>query len=183
MIGTRSECDRLSCEYEKHSLEFDVYYHKVNNEYFYCLNRKQLGQYCQCVTKMCILFVLKDVKNAVFVRKWQIFSADYKIVSCFIQNRVLQKTLIKFHINQFCGVYLIVWMIKKKKIRIEIRKLIPHAGLVLDYGKTRWSCIYSFFCSDNIILIKEIIIDFVVFLIVNVLIVFLMKCTDGVFKI
>ena len=51
MIGTRSECDRLSCEHEKHSLEFDVYYHKVNNEYFYCLNRKQLGQYCQCVTK------------------------------------------------------------------------------------------------------------------------------------
>ena len=51
MIGARSECDRLSCEHEKHSLEFDVYYHKVNNEYFYCLNRKQLGQYCQCVTK------------------------------------------------------------------------------------------------------------------------------------
>ena len=51
MIGTRSECDRLSCEHEKHSLECDVYYHKVNNEYFYCLNRKQLGQYWQCVTK------------------------------------------------------------------------------------------------------------------------------------
>ena len=51
MIGTRSECDRLSCEHEKHSLEFDVYYHKVNNEYFYRLNRKQLGQYWQCVTK------------------------------------------------------------------------------------------------------------------------------------
>ena len=51
MIGTRSESDRLSCEHEKHSLEFDVYYHKVNNEYFYRLNRKQLGQYWQCVTK------------------------------------------------------------------------------------------------------------------------------------
>ena len=51
LIGTCSECDRLSCEYEKHSSEFDVYYHNVNNEYFYCLNRKQLGQYWQCVIK------------------------------------------------------------------------------------------------------------------------------------
>ena len=32
-------------------LMFDVYYHKVNNEYFYCLNWKQLGQYWQCLIK------------------------------------------------------------------------------------------------------------------------------------
>ena len=51
MIGTHSECDRLSCENEKHCPEFDVYYHKVNNEYLYCLNRNQLGQYWQCVIK------------------------------------------------------------------------------------------------------------------------------------
>ena len=38
LIGTRSECDRFSCKHEKHSPVFDVYYHKVNNEYFYCLN-------------------------------------------------------------------------------------------------------------------------------------------------
>ena len=34
---------------------------------------------------------------------------------------------------------------KNKKFRTEIEKSIPHTGLVLDYGKTRWSCIYSFF--------------------------------------
>ena len=51
LIGTRSECDRLSCEHEKHFPEFEVYYHKVNNRYFYCLNRKQLGQYWRCVIK------------------------------------------------------------------------------------------------------------------------------------
>ena len=44
LLGTRSEC-----EHEKHSPEFDVYYHKVYNEYFYCLNRKQSGQYLQCM--------------------------------------------------------------------------------------------------------------------------------------
>ena len=31
LIGIRSECNRLSCEHEKHSQEFEVYYYKVNN--------------------------------------------------------------------------------------------------------------------------------------------------------
>ena len=31
LIGIRSECNRLSCEHEKHSPEFEVYYYKVNN--------------------------------------------------------------------------------------------------------------------------------------------------------
>ena len=30
---------------------FNLYYHKNNNEYFYCLNRDQLGQYWQCVVE------------------------------------------------------------------------------------------------------------------------------------
>ena len=45
LIGTRSECDRLSCTERKHAPVFNLYYHKVNNEYFYCVNREQLGQY------------------------------------------------------------------------------------------------------------------------------------------
>ena len=49
LVGTRSKCDRYSCENGKHSPEFDVYYHKANNKYFYCLNHQQLGQYWQCV--------------------------------------------------------------------------------------------------------------------------------------
>ena len=43
LIGIRSECDRLSCEGEH--TEFNLFYHKVNNEYFYCVNRQQLGEY------------------------------------------------------------------------------------------------------------------------------------------
>ena len=42
LVGTQSECDRLSYEHEKHSPEFNVYYHKANNEYFYCLNHKRV---------------------------------------------------------------------------------------------------------------------------------------------
>ena len=44
-------------------------------------------------------------------------------------------------------------------------------------------CAFVHIWSDNIILIKEIIIDFFVVLFVKVLIVFLMKWADGVFMI
>ena len=47
LTGSRSECDRLSCE-GKHT-EFNLFYHKVNSEYFYCVNRQQLGEYWRCV--------------------------------------------------------------------------------------------------------------------------------------
>ena len=50
LVGTHSECDRLSCE-GNHDLVFDLYYHQTNNKYCYCLNRNQLGQYWQCVVK------------------------------------------------------------------------------------------------------------------------------------
>ena len=50
LIGTHSECDRLSCE-GNHNPVFNLYYHKVNKEWCYCLNRNQLDQYWQCVAK------------------------------------------------------------------------------------------------------------------------------------
>ena len=50
LTGTRSECDRLSCE-GNHNPLFSLYYHKVNKTWCYCLNRNQLGQYWQCVVK------------------------------------------------------------------------------------------------------------------------------------
>ena len=28
-----------------------MHYHKANNEYFYCVNREQLGQYWRCVVE------------------------------------------------------------------------------------------------------------------------------------
>ena len=49
VIGKRTECDRLSCE-GKHT-EFTLFFHKINNESFYCLNRKQLEEYWKYVNK------------------------------------------------------------------------------------------------------------------------------------
>ena len=38
LIGTRSEHDRLQCQGKRDPV-FNVFYHKVNNQFFYCLNR------------------------------------------------------------------------------------------------------------------------------------------------
>ena len=50
LIGTRSEFHRLTCE-AKHFPLFNLFHHKVNNGYFYCVNREQLGQYWRCVVE------------------------------------------------------------------------------------------------------------------------------------
>ena len=50
LIGSRSECDKFSCQ-GKHNPVFNVYYHKGNNYYFYCLNKEQLGQCWRCVVE------------------------------------------------------------------------------------------------------------------------------------
>lgn len=47
LIGTRVECDRFRCE-RKHTA-FNLFHHPQNKESFYCLNRKQLGEYWQYV--------------------------------------------------------------------------------------------------------------------------------------
>ena len=49
VIGKWTECDRLSCE--GNHTEFTLFFHKTNNESFYCLNRRQLEEYWKCVVK------------------------------------------------------------------------------------------------------------------------------------
>ena len=56
--------------------------------------------------------VLVDAINVIFVRKCQIFLLNCKIVIFSIEKLVLQIIKNKFHKNLFCGVYLIVWLIK-----------------------------------------------------------------------
>ena len=67
LIGTRKECDRLSCE-GKHT-EFNLFYHQNNNKTFYCLNRKGLGEYWRCVVQDQETFCSEKC-NACDVRKF-----------------------------------------------------------------------------------------------------------------
>ena len=63
VIGKRAECNRLSCD-GKHA-KFTLFFHKVNNEYFYYLNRKQLEEYWKCVVKDQEVFCPQKCNNCI----------------------------------------------------------------------------------------------------------------------
>ena len=48
LIDVINECDRMSRIFNRKH-EFEKYSHKGNDETFYCLNTKQLGEYWHCV--------------------------------------------------------------------------------------------------------------------------------------
>ena len=63
MIGKRAERHRLSCE-GKHT-EFTLFYHKIFQEYSYCLNRKQLEEHWKCIVKDQEVFCREKCNNCV----------------------------------------------------------------------------------------------------------------------
>ena len=50
VVSFHSECDRSNCKGNQDPA-FAVFYQRANNEYCYCLNRKQLGQYWRCIVE------------------------------------------------------------------------------------------------------------------------------------
>ena len=137
LIGTRSECDRLSCIEGNHAPLFNLYYHKINNEYFYCVNREQLGQYWHCVVedrdtlcpyrcdkcKMCkeMSDVFPELQDSYFFypRTDAANSQEeipYQPILWIISTTVIDKN--------------------NERFRIEIGKSNPNRDLVLNYGKT-----------------------------------------------
>ena len=105
------------------------------------MNHKELGQYWQLSLQIEMLFVLKNVKNAVFVKKWQMFLLNCKIVSFFIHKSVAYNFDQVPYQPKFWRVLNSVIDKRNKKFRIEIGKSIPHTEFVLNYGRTH----YSFF--------------------------------------
>ena len=63
LIGTRSECDRLPCE-GQHKPVFNLYYHKINKETCYCLNRHHI--FDNVLLMIEIRFVQDVMKNIMF---------------------------------------------------------------------------------------------------------------------
>ena len=136
LISTRSECDRFCCKEGKHLPVFNLYYHKNNNEYFYCLNRDQLGQYWQ--------FVVEDRDSFCPSRCDQCnICKEMSDIFTELQNNYFfyAKTSVANNLEEI-PYQPVLWRVftsaidKNKKIRIEIGKSIPHCGLVLNYGKT-----------------------------------------------
>ena len=137
LIGTRSECDRFSCQEGKHDPVFNLYYHKVNNEYFYCVSRKLLGRYWKYVVEYCDSFYPSRCDKCDICNEMtEIFSELQD--SCFFNPRTSVAN------NQEDIPYQpVLWRIfnsvinkGNKKFRIEIGMSVKHRGLVLNYGAT-----------------------------------------------
>ena len=99
LVGTRSECDRFSCQEGNHSPVFNLYFHKGNNEYFYCINREQLGQYWKCVVEDRDSFCPSRCDQCNILKKCQMFLLNSKLVIFFIRKLALQIIKKNFHIN------------------------------------------------------------------------------------
>ena len=130
LVGFCSKCDRLSCE-GNHDPVFDLYYQRTNNEYCYCLNRNQLGQYWQCVVKdtfcpshcdsctvckeMSDIYV--ELNDAYFFSpNTNVESKPYQPVLWLVFTSIIDKNRRQFY--------------------NEIAKSVPSDNLILNYGKT-----------------------------------------------
>ena len=101
LIGTRSEFDRLQCQ-GNHDPVFIVFYHKVNDKYFYCLNRNELGQYWKCVV---------EDRDFFYSSRCDRCSICKEISDAFSELQ----DMMKFRVNLFCSVHLLVHLIKEIK--------------------------------------------------------------------
>ena len=167
LIGTRSECDRFSCQEGKHLPVFNLYYHKNNNEYFHCLNRDQLGKYWKCVVEDWDSFSPSRCDQCNICKEMSDIFTEWQDSYFFYPKTSVANNQEKIPYRP------VLWRVfnsvinkNNNRFRIEIRKSIPHRGLVLNYGKTCWSRIY-FFLIRQYYFDKKIIINFVIVLFVN----------------
>ena len=116
---------------------FNLYYHKNNNEYFYCLNRDQLGQYWQCVVEDRDAFCPDRCEKCNVCKEMADVFTELQNSYFFSPNASVEN-------NQEVIPYQpVLWIVftsiidkNNKKFRIKIGKSIPKHSLVLDYGKT-----------------------------------------------
>ena len=136
LTGTRSNCDRLSCE-GNHNPVFNLYYHNINKEWCYCLNRNQLGQYWQCVVKdgdtfcpdHCDRCVICKEVNDVFVELQDVYFFSPKTIPANDKEpKPYQPVLWRVFTNIIDKI--------RKQFYIQIAKSIPSYDIVLNYGKT-----------------------------------------------
>lgn len=112
LIGTRSECDRFSCQEGKYNPPFNLYYHKNNNRFFYCLNRDQLGQYWKCMVEDRNYLCPQKCDKCVICKEMTGMFVELQDSYFFYPKTHLLTIKKIFLINQFFGAYLIKLLIK-----------------------------------------------------------------------
>ena len=136
LVGTRSECDRLSCE-GNHDAVFNLHYQKSNKEWCYCLNRNQLGQYWQCVVNDRDAFCPGHCDRCTICKEMNDVFVELQETYCFYPKTTPANN------NEVKPYQPVLWRVftsiidkNKKKFCIQIAKSIPSDNLILDYRKT-----------------------------------------------
>ena len=112
VVGTQKECDILNCDGKL--TEFTLFFHKVNNEYFYCLNRKQLDEYWECIVKDQEIFCSEKCHDCV-VCKFLIEASDGLRRIYFFHQ---EKTCL---ISLFYGIFLLMLSTKLLNLFLELK--------------------------------------------------------------
>ena len=85
MICVTSQCDWLNCEVN-HDPPFEIFSHKNNDEYYYCLNCKQLNQYWHCVTQNMKLLCPRDCGKCFACKEFSLIYAEWQESYFFCAN-------------------------------------------------------------------------------------------------
>ena len=142
--GTRSECDRLTCS-GNHNPAFNLYYQRANNNYCYCLNRKQLGQYWRCVVQDRDSLCPSKCKHCSICKEMNDVFVELQDAYFFQPNTrpIEDKT---YQPVMWC-VFNSTIDRNTKNFRVEIAKSIPHVRFVLDYNEQ--ACSSKIYCLFN----------------------------------
>ena len=135
LIGTRSKRDRLQCQ-GNHNPVFNVFHHKVKNQYFYCLNRKQLGQYWRCVVEDRDYFCSSRCERCSICKEMTDVFSELQDSWFFYPKTTVANNFDRTpYQSVLWRVFTSILDKKNRKFRFEIAKSIPDTGLVLDYGQ------------------------------------------------
>ena len=136
LVGTRSDCDRRSCN-GNHDPVFDLYYQRTNNEYCYCLNRNQLGQYWQCVVKDRDTFCPSHCDTCTICKEMSDVCIELKdAYFCSPNNNVANNAESKPYQSVLWRVFTSIIDKNRRQFYIGIAKSDPSDNLILNYGKT-----------------------------------------------
>ena len=124
-VGLPKECDKISCILNG-SHSFDLFLHQNNNESFYCVNRRQLGESWRCVQEDRETFCCDHCDECSVCKEFAHVFENLQEAYLFLPNKDKHQP--------------VMWKVifedgnKLRKFRIEIAKTIESEDLVLNYG-------------------------------------------------